>query len=511
MSGPKCVKVDPTVLRRTRQKNRDVCAQTIAQYRRAFEELQTTAERLRDLGTLLPVTSPSPDRIAQEVDLSFAAPEADGQRAVQKIEAQTAALNRQLSAAEDRIRQTVFDLRQRIRELGQNSQDLEKRKHNLETSMRRSISPNWPQAERMRLESLLQEMLVAAPPISRVDHADSLDTIRALQKAEELVCEVNRHLSDAIQKLEAEVDSTHSRLLGAELRRQTGAVTLLEAALQTAAGASVAPALKRALTPGKIDKLLGELFVLQDHAAWTSIAGKVTSVRTESDEARQRLVYDALLIECSALLKELRHSRAWQREVGEMIDGFAHLQGSDAETMRNELENLLRKGVVVDLAVRKQQLADMVRTEEVRLFREEKRRAVVESLTSLGYEVVDGKMQTALVDAGKLYLQKAGEREYAVEFVVDHELSLIQTELVRFTGAARTSSQQKLRDRESEDSWCSDHAAMMEQLRRRGLESRFRLKIPSGQKAVKVVLHADQGNRRSEAAQVRVAERSKQL
>jgi TPP-dependent pyruvate/acetoin dehydrogenase alpha subunit len=120
--------------------------------------------------------------------------------------------------------------------------------------------------------------------------------------------------------------------------------------------------------------------------------------------------------------------------------------------------------------------------------REEKRRAVIGSLSAIGYDVIEGTMETAMVQGGKILLHKPGESEYAVEVAVDRDLSLVQTALVRFAASNEASAQQKLRDEEREVSWCGDHARLREELKQRGLASNFKLRIPAGQEPVRVII-----------------------
>ena len=93
-----------------------------------------------------------------------------------------------------------------------------------------------------------------------------------------------------------------------------------------------------------------------------------------------------------------------------------------------------------------------------------------------------------MVQGGKILMHKPGESEYAVEVVVDRDLSLVQTALVRFAASNEASAQQKLRDEEREVSWCGDHARLREELKQRGLASNFKLKIPAGQEPVRVII-----------------------
>lgn len=420
------------------------------------------------------------------------------------------ALEQKVSAAEERIREAAADFERRIEELARSAAAVEKGKRELEEQVQKVVPADWPRAERDRLKRRLREVLESAPAIPRISKVSDRAAVRALQKAEELATGALRGLSEGTRSLEEDINRTHCRLVGAQLRERAGPVTLLKDVLRGVSDVSASPGSPPGLAMDKIDRLLGELSVLQDHGAWASIAGRAAAIWTDRDEGQRRLRYDALVIDCSELLNQRRRSIAWQKEVGQMIDSCAHLTGAAIDAIRNELEELRRAGKVVGLAGYQRRLDETRTLEEGRLAREEKRRAVVESLAALGYEATEGAMETALVDAGKVYMRKAGEDEYAVEFVVDHDLSLLQTALVRFADSPDSSSQQRVRDKEKEDAWCSDHARLMGEMRRRGMESHFKLKIPSGQQAVRVVTTEDRRQRRREAMGVKPAIRSKE-
>jgi hypothetical protein len=237
-----------------------------------------------------------------------------------------------------------------------------------------------------------------------------------------------------------------------------------------------------------MDQLLGKLSVLQNHAAWASIVTKVAAIAKEADENRRKLQYESLLVECGDLLNHLRTASDWQRKVDELTASAAHVKSTAVDEIVRELADLRRAATPVDLGPFQRRLDAAVKSEEERQLREEKRRAVIGSLLALGYDPIEGTMETAMVQGGKILMHKPGESEYAVEMAVDRDLSLVQTALVRFAASNEASAQQKLRDVEREEAWCEDHARLREQLKRRGLASDFKLKIPAGQEPVRVII-----------------------
>jgi hypothetical protein len=210
---------------------------------------------------------------------------------------------------------------------------------------------------------------------------------------------------------------------------------------------------------------------------------------------------EALLMECAARLKDRRQFARWREEAQQLIDSAAHLDDAAVGGIVSELRRLLTAGRVADLEALRLRLRAAIETAEARREREQRRRALVESVRSLGYETSEG-METALVQGGRLVLRRPGEEEYAVELVTDPALNQVQTALVRYAETAEMTEQQKRRDREREEHWCEDHAQLREAMAARGFESQFKMRLRPGEHPVKVVV--DQA--RSAAARGRAAD-----
>ena len=82
-----------------------------------------------------------------------------------------------------------------------------------------------------------------------------------------------------------------------------------------------------------------------------------------------------------------------------------------------------------------------------------RRRAVLQGLASLGYEVTKG-MATAWVEGGRVVLRKAANRDYGVELAGGAKSDRLQVRAVGFgsPGAVRDTS----RDRDMETIWCDE-------------------------------------------------------
>jgi len=485
MSGPKCLQVVQTTLCNARRGNRAECERAAAYFGRIFEKLQEMNSRLQSVGSKQVTPEEQPESLARRVTTVFSDPNNDGLQAVRFLYDQKATLERQVQEAENRLKERFVELQQRVRQLNGKVTLINDRVHDMNDAVDRFVPAGWPVQDRDRLIRRAGAVLKSISPVPRITTASDRDQILALVEAETKADEALQKLDQGWCELEKEINQTHSRLIGSQFAPKNQPVILLRDVLQKQAAR---PKAADSIAADKMDQLLGKLSVLQNHAAWASIVTKVAAIAKEADENRRKLHYESLLVECGGLLNHLRAASDWQGKVDELTASAAHVKSTAVDEIIRELADLRRAATPVDLGPIQQRLDAAVKSEEERQFREEKRQAVIASLSALGYDLVEGTMETAMVQGGRILMHKQGESEYAVEVAVDRDLSLVQTALVRFAASNEASAQQKLRDVEKEVSWCGDHARLREELKQRGLASDFKLKIPAGQEPVRVII-----------------------
>ena len=128
---------------------------------------------------------------------------------------------------------------------------------------------------------------------------------------------------------------------------------------------------------------------------------------------------------------------------------------------------------------------------------EQIRSLVLGSLRELGYDVREG-MATAWAEGGQLMLQKPGSSDYGVE--LQDVNGRVRTQVVRFGDpAADPTEQQKQRDVEVEQQWCTAHSAVLKNLQDAGLEAKILAsraigELPLEVRAVDSATIADQRN-----------------
>jgi hypothetical protein len=129
--------------------------------------------------------------------------------------------------------------------------------------------------------------------------------------------------------------------------------------------------------------------------------------------------------------------------------------------------------------------ADFIIESEVRaMAAEERRRAVLEGLASLGYEVSEG-MATAWVSGGRVVIRKAASPGYGVELSGGSQSDLLQVRTVRIGDPAETSDMS--RDRDMETIWCGEFERLQSLVAKSGGNLSIESARPVGQFPLKVV------------------------
>lgn len=314
----------------------------------------------------------------------------------------------------------------------------------------------------------------------------SAEGVRKLAETEAHFVAAELALVTEQRELEQDLAVTQKRLLSERLGLAHARTVSIAEFLAQNPRPAAAPDADEDRMAEKLDALLAKIGVLQDTAGWADLMRRADLVRAEDEAPRRRSLYKGLVLEASRRLKELRAVEQWLLGVDELLADAAPFAGTAVDAIVAELRELRRAGRAVDLTPWRARLAETQASERKRMERERKRAAVLESLAELGYETSEG-MGTALVQAGKLVLRKPGEADYAVEIVTNRDLSLLQTEVIRFGDAEAATEQERLRDQEQEVKWCSAHDALRDKLAKRGLTSSVKLHIPAGTKPVRVV------------------------
>lgn len=230
----------------------------------------------------------------------------------------------------------------------------------------------------------------------------------------------------------------------------------------------------------KVDKLLGELAGLGIDPS--PFSARIAALEAEP-RARQALVADSLLLDLNSALKNGRVRARLERDLAERHAELSEMKSAEAAALRVEIEQAIARagGNDQDLVKR----ADLLIETEVRsMAAEERRRAVLEGLASLGYEVSEG-MMTAWVTGGRVVLRKPANPGYGVELSGGQQADIMQVRAVGIgdpAGARDTG-----RDRDMETIWCNEFERLQALVAKAGGNVSIESARPVGQYPLKVI------------------------
>jgi hypothetical protein len=150
--------------------------------------------------------------------------------------------------------------------------------------------------------------------------------------------------------------------------------------------------------------------------------------------------------------------------------------------------------------------AKMVLESETKAFEAAaRRRAVLEGLSKLGYEVKE-QMATAWVKDGRIVVSKPGSTDYGVEIGAPADASKMQ---VRLVGSDRPAAPRDTRrDTDMETIWCSEFTKMKAQLAEAGTDVVIERALGVGVQPVKTISFAADQSREQEKGKAPKASRT---
>lgn len=230
----------------------------------------------------------------------------------------------------------------------------------------------------------------------------------------------------------------------------------------------------------KVDKLLGELAGLGIDPS--PFSARIAGLEAEPP-VRQALLADSLLLDLTSMIKEGRERMRLQRDLAERHAELSEMKSAEAAALRVEIEQALAgSGGNNQELIRR---ASFLIEAEVRsMAAEERRRAVLEGLASLGYEVSEG-MMTAWVAGGRVVLRKPANPGYGVELSGGSQADVMQVRTVGIGNPAE--ARDANRDRDMETIWCSEFERLQSLVANTGGSVSIESARPVGQFPLKVV------------------------
>ena len=400
-----------------------------------------------------------------------------------------AVLEQAVIQSRDRIAQVRADLAQRFHRMLSLKEDLLHRQERARITADRILPSAWPEEECSRVRRQMDAEISRILDIPPLPSNLSKKGILQLRRAEEARDQFFSSMSQIEQNVQEEAQKIHKRMLEAKMAASRTPPRKLADILSEIQKESPAPPINP--IPEKLEKLLQQAVSLQASGCWHDLLLQISRIQLEKDSERQRLLYNNVVIGCSKQIKLQKQHEKWRSKLAALLARARAFEDVPTFAFVSDLENLLRAGVVCDLTPHCEKLEVFEKNEKEIKLQREKRRAICESLQTLGYLVNEGEMITVLAEKGKMVLKKAPDAEYGVEIVSNQDTSILQTAMIRFAENADMSEQQRMRDMGEEKAWCQEHSRFLDDLKKQGIQSGYKVKLSPGQHPVKIILGKD--------------------
>jgi|SRR5271165_623452 len=230
----------------------------------------------------------------------------------------------------------------------------------------------------------------------------------------------------------------------------------------------------------RVDGLLGELSALGVDPS--PFSGQIAALEAEAP-SRRALLADSLLLDLASAVRNGRERARIMSDLRERHAELSEVKSPEAAMLLSEIKQALAQPAGNELELVKR--ADFLIESEMHVMAaEERRRAVLEGLASLGYEVSEG-MATAWVEGGRVVLRKAASPGYGVELSGGSQSDLLQARTVRIGNPGETSDVS--RDRDMETIWCGEFERLQSLVAKSGGNLSIESARPVGQFPLKVV------------------------
>jgi hypothetical protein len=231
----------------------------------------------------------------------------------------------------------------------------------------------------------------------------------------------------------------------------------------------------------RVDGFLGELKGLGIDPG--PFSARISSLELESP-ARRPLLTDSLLLDLATAVKNGREQIRIQGDLRARHAELSEMKSPEAAALRSEIGKSFTGDSQGKEAELLQRAGFLIEAEVQTMAAEERRRAVLEGLAGLGYEVSEG-MATAWVTGGRVVLRKAATPGYGVELSGGSKSDLLQVRAVAYGNSAET--RDTSRDRDIETIWCGEFARLQSLVAKDGGHLSLESARPIGQFPLKVV------------------------
>lgn len=507
MSGPKLVELRRMWAESRKQFVSDRCSSRDSEYARVEEEFLELVRRLEELGIDVEIKLSPGKELGRRIAKMLAENRHD--EADKLYEAEMARARTETGRLQTRLRERIAELQNRFRRLERDRATIGERRAELSAFAKAAIPEGLGESERKRVEGEITLTLEKLKAPGVVELNLNREAIAQMEDAAATV-EDSRRLADEVEAaIQSAIQAARDRIVCRSLHADIGvAKDFKQWRVEFSSAQETGEETEEEGVLERLDRAMSEIAVLESAANWSAINQKAAEIRAEGDAHRRRVLHESLLIDCGGQLKQRKAFEKWRTEIDCLLDLAAPFANNGMEAMVAELHELRRAGRAVDLSDVQSRFESALEAAASRRERAQKREALLDALTALGYEAEEG-MGTAFVEAGRLVVRQAEDDDYAIEVVADRELNRVQTTMIRYANSAEMSDRQRRRDEEREESWCADHGKLRKMMAERGWETSFGLQLAPGEHPVKTVVDPGRARKAGRQSEARPGPRSR--
>jgi hypothetical protein len=235
----------------------------------------------------------------------------------------------------------------------------------------------------------------------------------------------------------------------------------------------------------RLDRLLAEIEAIDEVDVARGFLDRASSIGADPSADRRVVLTDSLILDVAEHVRTRRLAGERRRMLAGARAQLRRISGSAARDLEARVEATLTAERVPDNT---ELLLTAVKTftddEQGRLKATAVRSAVLDALSTLGYEVRES-MATALAERGRIVLRKPATAGYGVELGSAPGGERLQLRVVAF--APLGAQQDPARDTDAETIWCSDVDRLRALLAEAGHEAELETALAPGAVPVKTV------------------------
>lgn len=233
----------------------------------------------------------------------------------------------------------------------------------------------------------------------------------------------------------------------------------------------------------RVDGLIANLQV-NDEDTCAAFVRRLAQINAEPAATRTSLLIDSLIADLAEATRKAREQNDLRARLSAQLAEIKGFSSAPAQALTANIEAALAASDTSGADHLLVAAAAQVTAEISRIAAEARRQAILQGLSSLGYEVREG-MATAFAKGETVVMQHATTPGFGLEVSGPPEAQRLQMRVVAFgsPGAPRDSS----RDHDIELQWCGDFDKLRDMLGRVGGELAIERSVAAGAQPLKVI------------------------